>query len=647
MMPVRFAAAKNEPDFTMKPALLSLGLALLACGTVRSAENPEKVKTEVSKATLFLDGAQATRTVRLTVPAGETTFAFTGLSPYMDAKSLQVTAKGKITILSVETAADQTDSLERSARKQRLKKDEAAAEQQVQRTKAELETVEAEMKLLETNCSASARTVDVPLARVKELTDYYAERLKALKIRQLELKKTLQNQQERYRQIFRQRTEALGRDMKPMNEVRVQVEAAAPCQAEFTLVYYVRNAGWYPCYDIRSAGLSEPVVLSYKARIHQQTCEEWNNTELTLSSSNPTTGTIAPELRTYWLDYGLPAPRYDLHGHDNAVSGTVFAADNGEPLIGATVMVPGTTVATSTDSEGRYSLTLPNGASELRFSYVGMTSVTHPVRGETLDIAMKPTVQALNETVVTAYGTNKLSKTTGRAGSKEIVETVIDYTDFDEEASEPRAVERTRTRMGYEFRLRRPCTVPSGGKPATVEIGRYELPAAYVYRSTPKIDKDAFLTAEATGWAECNLLEGEANVYFEETFVGKSILSPDRTGDTLRFSMGRDQGIVIRREKERDHTASRTIGSSRTQTMGWLLEVCNTREEPVTLTLCDQLPLSRRSDIAVTAEELSGGKLDPANGAVTWKLKLAPGEKRELHLRYKVKYPKDNRLTVE
>ena len=97
----------------------------------------------------------------------------------------------------------------------------------------------------------------------------------------------------------------------------------------------------------------------------------------------------------------------------------------------------------------------------------------------------------------------------------------------------------------------------------------------------------------ATDWAKLNLLEGEANIYFENTFVGKSILSPREAGDTLRFSMGRDRGIRIERTKESDYSARRAIGSNQTQTVGWKLTVRNTRTEPVVLMLTDQLPVSR------------------------------------------------------
>ena len=65
------------------------------------------------------------------------------------------------------------------------------------------------------------------------------------------------------------------------------------------------------------------------------------------------------------------------------------------------------------------------------------------------------------------------------------------------------------------------------------------------------------------------------------------------------------------------------------------------------MTLYDQLPVSANSSITVTAEEVSGGKVDGDTGIVTWPLTLQPGEQRDLILRYKVKYPKDRRLEVE
>ena len=81
--------------------------------------------------------------------------------------------------------------------------------------------------------------------------------------------------------------------------------------------------------------------------------------------------------------------------------------------------------------------------------------------------------------------------------------------------------------------------------------------------------------------------------------------------------------------------------------MAWRITVKNTRKEAVSLTLQDQIPVSQNSNINVTVEELSGGKLNQERGFVTWQLQLQPGEQRELILQYRVKYPKNRRLIVE
>lgn len=625
--------------------LLGLGAATL------SAAGEQKVKTSVEQVTLFIDGAQVTRSRQIDLPAGNSTVVFTGLSPYLDDKSMQVSAKGPFTVTAVNRVFNHTDSLERSTRRQALEQEIDKTQQQLNRLKASREVVDAESELLKTNCSVANRNVATPLAAIRELNEYYAARLEELKSKALSLDAEEEKINERRRQILAELVNLGGKQSVPMSEVEVRIEAPAACRGSFTLTYYVRNAGWFPSYDIRSGGLSEPVEISYKANIFQNTKEEWKNVALTLSSSNPTTGSIAPQLRTWWLDYGLAPPRYNLNLTSNTVSGIVFDEQR-EPLPGATVMVPGTTVGTSTDVQGRYSITVPNGATSLQFSYVGYTPRTERITGNSMNVTMQEDATALDEAVVVGYGvSNQLAgaapgvRIRGTAASdRKVVE--VDFADFDAESA-VMEVEQTQNQLGYEFEIRQPYTTPSDGKSVAAEIGRFDLTAAYAYRSTPKIDKDAFLVAEATGWEKLNLLQGEANVYFENTFVGKSILDPGQTSDTLRFSMGRDRSIRIERTKENDYSSRRAIGSNQTQTVAWKFTVRNTRPEPVVLTLTDQLPVSRNSTIAVSAEELSGGRLDKESGIVAWRLELKPGEQRELHLRYAVKYPKGRSLAIE
>ena len=92
-------------------------------------------------------------------------------------------------------------------------------------------------------------------------------------------------------------------------------------------------------------------------------------------------------------------------------------------------------------------------------------------------------------------------------------------------------------------------SIPTNGKEYQVDIKEVNLTATYKYACAPKMDNDAFLTAEVLDWEKYNLLEGEANLYLEGTYLGKSLLKTNSTDDTLRISLGRDKNVVIKRIK--------------------------------------------------------------------------------------------------
>ena len=113
----------------MKRMLLLLGICTAAAVP---ASGQTKVKTSVEKVTLFIDGAQVTRSRQIDIPAGNSTVVFTGLSPYLDDKSMQVAAKGKFTVTAVNRLFNHTDSLERSTRQKALEQELAKIRQQQQ-----------------------------------------------------------------------------------------------------------------------------------------------------------------------------------------------------------------------------------------------------------------------------------------------------------------------------------------------------------------------------------------------------------------------------------------------------------------------------------------------------------------------------------
>ena len=635
----------------MKAKIMMMTAALMF--VMAANGDNKKVTPSIKHVTVFTNGAQVERSLSVNLLAGEQVITFTGLSPYTDVKSMQIKARGKLTVLGVNYRTIHPDSLQRVKQLREAEKLVKSTDEKERELKAQLEVVNAQLEMVKTNSSIGNRTTVTPLANIKELNNYYAQETLELKKKAIAIDQELEKLAE-IREKQEKTVDSIARiKLKTMTEADLTLQVAQAGKVEFDLTYYVRNAGWYPTYDLRSEGLGLPLQLSYKANMFQNTKEEWNNIPVTLSSANPSRSNIAPELRTYWIDYGKLAPRYDNElGTEGSVSGVVLD-EEGEPLIGCSVMVVGTSLGTVTDVNGRYSIALPRGKSQLRFAYVGYLSQTSSVNGSTLNVRMKEDSAALQEVVVIGYGVSKKGrgKTSRKREDASMIEGKVPGVAVSKEPEMPEseliAVNEQRAQFGYEFEIKQPLTLLSDGKTTTTEIARYQLPATYQYLGIPRADKDAFLVADATDWQQYSLLEGEANVYFENSFIGKTILDPTVTNDTLHFSLGRDNGIRMQRTKVSARSTRRLLASNQEQDMTWRITVKNSRKEAVSLLLQDQIPVSQNSNVTVTTEELSGGQLDKSTGIIVWQLQLQPNEQREFIVQYRVKYPKNRQLTIE
>ena len=106
-----------------------------------------------------------------------------------------------------------------------------------------------------------------------------------------------------------------------------------------------------------------------------------------------------------------------VNAQSKSISGKVFSADDGQPIIGATVMVKGTTVGTITGTSGEFKITLQGNVKNLVISYVGMKTVEVEAKND-ITVRLESDTKQIDEIVVVAYGTaNKKSFT----GSVEVI----------------------------------------------------------------------------------------------------------------------------------------------------------------------------------------------------------------------------------
>ncbi|MCB0764332.1 MAG: DUF4139 domain-containing protein [Flavobacteriales bacterium] len=540
----------------MRSRLILSTALFFSLPSVRSADETP-ITSKITEVKVFLSGAQVTRSASARIPAGTSTFVFTGLAQGVDPQSLQVTGKGGYSILSVNHRMNflsespkkkEIDDLQ--SRIKKLEKDWAYE-------KAMQDVWSNEEQLLNKNSSIAGQQNGLTAAQLTGVNDYVRERLKVVKTNWLTQQEKLTTINTEAEKLRKELAQYQAQAPAPTSEVVVEISSTAEVSASFAVSYFVGNAGWVPAYDLRATGVGRPIGLLMKARVTNSTGEDWNKVDLSLSSGDPTLGGVMPTLDPWTLHL----PR-------------VLQLET-----------------ISTRSPGR----------------------------------AKPMMDA--ESGV-AYD----------VGSKLMDEQDATSTVWNTVAN------RTTT---VEFEIRTPFNVPSDGIPHTIGVKEHEVAATYKHYTTPKRDKDAFLYARTTGWEDLNLLPGQANVFFEGTFVGQSYLQLDIPKDTLEISLGRDKGITVERVKRKTTNEKAIIGGKRTVSIGWDITVRNTKNAAVDLEIRDQYPLSPQSEIEVKLEEKGGANVDEQKGYLTWNVTVAPRETKQVGFKYGVKYPKDLPVVLE
>ena len=587
---------------------------------------------QIKEVTLFLSGAQVFETATGTLPVGETVLLVKGLSPFLDEKSIQVKGQGNFTIQAVNKRLDFLHEKEEGEKAKALEKEIAEIEKRQSNLRNRIQVLGTKMSVLSANKSIGSSQAGTSMTALKATLDFFDAEHTKIANEELQINAQLTENDQEIEALRNQLYALQQSDDKAKAEIRIRVKATNAGPATFQINYLVSNAGWYPKYDVRVKSITEPLQLQYKAEVFQNTGADWKNVKLRFSNANPNQGGQAPIIDKWELNYAryTTVNKFAVPQTPGSISGLVLD-EQGQPLPGTAVLVKGTTIGTTTDLEGRYSLTLPTTAKTLVFSFVGMRMEELPIQGRSsLNVTLMQDTQMLSEVVVTGSYRQMEKKALGAS-----MDAAPLMTSF---------VENQTT---VEIQVAEPYSIKTNGERTLVDLKTYEIPATYRYSAIPKLEKDAFLLAEMADWSHYNLLEGESNLYFEDGFVGRSILNPAALQDTLQISMGRDRSIVMQREKVDQFSKKRTIGSNITESRGYEITLKNNKSQAVTLQLKDQIPVSVNSTIAVTTGELSGGVLDPVTGIVTWEISLPPGGQQKLSLRYEVKYPKSERVILD
>jgi len=603
------------------------------------------IQSKIENVTVFLKGAQVERSAKQNLSAGKYNIAFDGISPKIDKQSIQLKAEGKLSILSV---THQINFLKEQQTQDEIKQIELQKEALLDKIvmgKNMQNVYKQEEQMMIKNQTIKGDNATLQANELKEAADFQRQRLTEIYQKLQDDEHSLKKMDVDLQKINKQLIELNQKKDLSTSEIIVAVDVKEATNVSFRLSYLVKQSEWYPTYDIRVQDIAKPLTLQMKANIKQQSGEDWKDVKLFLSTGDPNENGTRPTLMPLYLKYYYPVASSPLmirgitsiYGSQatNMISGIV-RDEKGAPIFGATVAAKGTSIATVTDASGNFSLQSPSGNTTIVISYVGFgTQEVKNASGYTA-ITLKEDTANLSEVVVTGYGSPGADDFyyNNKSYKKKNDETAISATTL----YKPTTV---------VFEIEDPYSVPNDGKTYTVEISGYDLNASYEYYAVPKMDANAYLTAKITDWQELNLLPGEANLFFEGTYLGNSSLDVLNAGDTLKLSLGIDKGVVIKRTLLREYSEKKFLGANKTDSRQYEIVIRNNKQQPVNIILEDQFPISTNKDIEVEKLTYEGGKLDEDTRKITWNLTIDAKKDAKLQLGYSVKYPKDKTLQLE
>ena len=530
-----------------------VSIILLMMVTGATAQTEKELKADIKHVTVFPDRAQIVHETAVSLMPGKCVLKLSGLSPYIDAQSIQVKGFGEFTILSVNQQNNYLQNLEDSPEVKSIRAQIETLQIKVEDENVALSTLQEKEDFLIANRAILIKETTFSLEQLKNVMDLYTNNMDQISLTRLKKQRLIKDYNKEIAALQQQLTGKLGKQQLPSGEILVTVSADKQITGKLTFSYVVSNAGWYPSYDIRVDDIKNPVAIFYKANVFQSSGVEWKDVKLSFSNATPWVAGDVPVLNPWFVDFYYPL----------RIRGMATGAQR----------------------------------SELQKSNK-MADAVMVVKEKAMEAAPVMVEKQVGETTIT-------------------------------------------------FDITVPYTIQSDGKVQTVEIQRITAPADYKYVTLPKLSQLAYLTANISDWAKLSLQTGEATLYFENSFVGKSTLNVNQLRDTLTISLGTDNSILVKREKRKDFTSRKVIGSNRTDIYSYLITIRNNKSNQVNITLNDQIPVSSNSSINVDAIELSGGKLNQQTGEIKWDLEIKQQETRQIVLTYSVKYPKDKTIILE
>ncbi|PHR46674.1 MAG: hypothetical protein COA32_09320 [Fluviicola sp.] len=288
---------------------------------VSSSYAEEIIKdSKIKQVTVFLKGAQINREAKFTVKPGVHEIIISGVSQFVDPRSIQVRGTNEIIILDSKFSnyypSPEEQEISKLPKEIRLRID--GVKDSIKKTQYSIADINSELEVLNASKSIILNNgamrgqgkVNDSIQLLKEAVEYYLERVSKLN-KEINIKnrkkseiQELQNElQARLNKYLNYSNNKGFQDKNNVPDYRITVTISTDkaITGYLDLNYIVSNAGWTAQYDLRSSAESSKINLNYKAQVYQNTGIDWENIKLSVSTNDPYKNKTKPELSPWLL----------------------------------------------------------------------------------------------------------------------------------------------------------------------------------------------------------------------------------------------------------------------------------------------------------------------------------------------------------
>lgn len=615
---------------TTKPLIIFISL-LVALSTNTFAQEKKIVKSKLEEATVFFQGAELIHTASSLLAKGENEIYIEGLSPNIDKNSLKIKTTNNVIVSASEFSVDFLSSAKNTNALANKLKDSIDMYQK------KLDAIATEIKIntdligllkkgTDKNVSGSEKGLGID--ELVKTMEYYKTKAAELENTLSLSKKKEADYQQSIQRLQKQYEQESLKNNKTAGILKLTLSSPLAANTNFTISYFTPAAAWVPYYDINITSTDKPIAILAKSKVRQTTGLDWEKVKLTLSTSLPGNGKVAPLFQTWFLNYvqmsqrNAPSPAAE-YAMQNSYSYKRDTTDDSRYLAFGNNKESGIKIrGASTINEKQNPLYVVNG------------EVVDQDYFSSLSPDMIKDVTVLKDpSSASIYGS--------RASNGVVVVTLKDSMDD--------YVTQSENELNMTFNIDMPYTIPGNGKEQNIDLQTKEAYAEYKYYSAPRLDSETYLLAEISDWQKLSLLSGNANITYDGTYVGESFIDAASTKDKLTLTLGTDKRVAVKREKMQDFSSTKFLGNDVRQVFTYKITVKNNQNKPVKMVLKDQYPISNQKNIEVEllTKDTTPWTVNKTDiGVITWEEELSPGQTKVYQISYSVKYPKGSNLNL-